>query len=168
MRFFSKKTKPANELSECIPVIPTLKVKILSERAVMPSYAKPGDAGLDLTVTSREVIDYYPGFDLKPKQMRLGFGIAIELPPGYVGLLFPRSSVYKTDLRLSNCVGIIDSGYRGEIQAVFDVSGQGDSYYIGERAVQLVILRLPSLDIIQTDALSDSNRGVQGYGSSGK
>lgn len=166
MGFFSKKTKP--ELLTLSEPLAILKIKLLSEKAVMPSYAKSGDAGLDLTVTSREVIDYYPGFDLKPKQIRLGFGIAIELPSGHVGLLFPRSSIHKTDLRLSNCVGVIDSGYRGEIQAVFDVSGQGDSYYIGERAAQLVILQLPALDIVQTDALSDSNRGVQGYGSSGK
>lgn len=78
-----------------------VKIKRLSSKSVIPSYAKEGDAGLDLTITSLEQLD--------SEHIKYKFGIAIEIPNGYVGLLFPRSSVYKKRQVLSNCVGVIDS-----------------------------------------------------------
>ena len=89
-----------------------VKIKRLHPDAVIPKYSKPGDAGMDLTATSMN-------FDDNTGCIIYGTGLAVEIPEGYVGLVFPRSSVYKTDLDLTNCVGVIDSGYRGEIKAVF-------------------------------------------------
>lgn len=81
-----------------------VKVKKLHENAVIPSYSKVGDAGMDLTI-AREI-------ENTTFSVSYGFGIAMEIPYGYVGLVFPRSSVRNQDLLLSNCVGVIDSGYR--------------------------------------------------------
>ena len=81
-----------------------VKIKRLHEDAVIPKYAKPGDAGVDLTAV--DIIA--DGGNLTYKT-----GIAVEIPTGYVGLLFPRSSVYKTGQTLTNCVGVIDSGSTG-------------------------------------------------------
>ena len=87
-----------------------INIKKLHPDAVIPRYAKPGDAGMDLTAV--DVSSDYSCLTYKT-------GLAIEIPEGYVGLLFPRSSVYKTGQQLSNCVGVIDSGYRGEIMMKF-------------------------------------------------
>ena len=96
-----------------------VKVKKLVPEAVIPSYSKVGDAGMDLTIT-REI-------ENTSFSVSYGFGIAMEIPKGYVGLVFPRSSVRNQDLILSNCVGVIDSGYRGELQATFKKTNGLDS-----------------------------------------
>jgi len=140
-----------------------LKIKKLHPKAVVPAYAKPGDAGLDLTATSSN-------YDANSRTYTVGYGIAVEIPEGHVGLLFPRSSIYKTRLSLSNCVGVIDSGYRGEVKSVFYVpqSTGGVSFYTeGERAAQLIVIPFPKMEIIETDELSDSTRGTGGFGSTG-
>lgn len=84
-----------------------VKIKKLNENAVIPAYAHATDAGLDLTAISKKIEDN--------GVVTYGTGIAVEIPKGYVGLVFPRSSNCKKDLLLSNSVGVIDSGYRGEI-----------------------------------------------------
>ena len=89
-----------------------VKIKKLSEDAVIPAYAKAGDAGLDFTATKVE-------YDTDIDCIVYGTGLAVEIPEGHVGLLFPRSSISKYDLSLTNCVGVIDSGYRGEIMFKF-------------------------------------------------
>ena len=88
-----------------------IKIKKLVDNAVIPTYAKSGDAGMDLTAVSKT-------FD-KDGNIVYGFGIAMEIPDGYVGFIFPRSSVAKKYQQLTNCVGVIDSGYRGEIMVKF-------------------------------------------------
>ena len=87
-----------------------VKIKKLHPDAVIPSYAKDGDAGMDLTSVDIEVLDN--------EHVKYYTGLAIEIPKGYAGFLFPRSSCYKRKQILSNCVGVIDSGYRGEISLV--------------------------------------------------
>jgi dUTP pyrophosphatase len=145
------------------PTIPQLHVKCkrLTENAIIPTYAKDGDAGLDLTVTT---ISSNTTSDVTYK-----FGISIEIPNGYVGLLFPRSSVRKFELFLTNCVGVIDSGYRGEIEATFKKTNGLDShsYKVGERAVQLIILPYPQVKMVESDELSTTDRGDGSYGSTG-
>jgi dUTP pyrophosphatase len=140
-----------------------IKIKRLNSLAVLPKYAKPGDAGLDLTAISKE---YHGNF------IEYGTGISIEIPDGYVGLLFPRSSVTKTDLMLKNSVGVIDSGYRGEIKFRFqDVSFNNDGYedYIpGDKIGQLIIMPYPKVEFEEVEELSLSDRGIGGYGSTGK
>ena len=139
-----------------------VKVKKLSENAVIPSYSKLGDAGMDLTIT-REI-------ENTSFSVSYGFGIAMEIPKNFVGLVFPRSSVRNQDLILSNCVGVIDSGYRGEIQATFKKTNGLDSvkYKVGERGAQIIILPYPQITMVESDNLSNTERGSGGFGSTGK
>ena len=140
-----------------------VKIKKLHPDAVIPVYSKPGDAGLDLTATSIDD-DLYGN-------IIYGTGLAIEIPEGYVGLLYPRSSNSKTDLYLTNHVGVVDSGYRGEIMFKFrPVNGIEDAYIyaVGDRIGQLIIMPYPSIKFIETEELSDSDRGEGGFGSTGK
>jgi dUTP pyrophosphatase len=121
-------------------------VKKLVPEAVIPEYAKPGDAGLDLTATSIE-------WNGSGNQVTYGTGLALEIPAGYVGLIFPRSSVSKTDLALSNCVGVIDSGYRGEVMFKFNYRGNAlvipEFYKVGDRVGQLIIMPYPPVRLIE-------------------
>ena len=137
-----------------------VKIKKLHPSAVIPTYAKKGDAGMDLVVTTIKDEAY---------QVTYGFGIAVEIPEGYVGLVFPRSSIKKTDMVLSNSVGVIDSGYRGEIMATFKkLAGTvSQKYFVGERAAQLLIIPYPQVEFEEAETLSDSDRGTGGFGSTG-
>jgi dUTP pyrophosphatase len=136
-------------------------IKKLHPNAVIPSYAKPGDAGLDLTAV--EIIND-EGFQITYKT-----GLAFEIPLGYVGLLFPRSSVRNYQLDLSNSVGVIDSGYRGEIQFTFNkLAGiPSKRYEVGDRIGQLIIMPYPTVELVQLNELSSTERGEGGFGSSG-
>ena len=139
-----------------------VKVKKLHPDAVIPSYSKVGDAGMDLTIT-REI-------ENTTFAVSYGFGIAMEIPKGHVGLVFPRSSVRNQDLILSNCVGVIDSGYRGELQATFKKTNGLDSfkYKVGERGAQIIILPYPTVYMTEVPELSETERGTGGFGSTGK
>lgn len=157
-------TAPEFNTQVKIPAV-TVKIKKLTENAVIPSYSKVGDAGMDLTITS--IISE------TATDVTYGFGIALEIPRGYVGLVFPRSSVRKYDLSLTNSVGVIDSGYRGEIQATFKKTSwlKGDSsdkYEIGDRGAQIIIMPHPNIELIEFKDLSESERGSGGFGSTGK
>jgi dUTP pyrophosphatase len=138
------------------------KIKKVHPNAVVPTYSKDGDAGMD--VTSTEIIS-----DTE-SQVTYGTGIAVEIPKGYVGLVFPRSSIRKYELELSNSVGVIDSGYRGEIQATFNKTNGLHSvkYEVGDRIFQIMILPHPTVTFNLVDELSDTERGEGGFGSTGK
>jgi dUTP pyrophosphatase len=138
-----------------------VKVKKMHAEAVIPSYSKPGDAGLDLTAVSEE-------WNEGNTMVTYGTGLSIEIPQGYVGLLFPRSSVCKTSLNLSNSVGVIDSGYRGEIMLKYRYPEQGLVYDLGDRVGQLIIMPYPQIKLVEAEELSSTERGEGGYGSSGK
>lgn len=173
-----------------------LKIKKLHEDAVIPSYAKDGDACFDLTCVSMEERNEF---------IQYNTGLAFEIPDGYVGLIYPRSSVTKKDLMLKNSVGIIDSGYRGEVSFRFNVANRSiveelseeqindyldnegiidkkerqfyidrgmklqkaNMYEVGERVGQMMILPIPRVDFEEVDELSDTDRGDGGYGSTG-
>lgn len=136
-----------------------LKFKKLNKDAVLPKHSKQGDAGLDLTAINI-VID--------GQQDTHHYGISVEIPEGNVGLLFPRSSIRKHDVRLSNAVGVIDSSYRGELMAVFDVNHfPGERYKVGDRTAQLVIVPFVSCVTEWSEELSQTERGENGYGSTG-
>ena len=139
-----------------------VKIKKLIENAVIPSYTKEGDAGLDLTAT--EIISN------STFEVTYGTGLAIEIPEGFVGLVFPRSSIMKYELSLSNSVGVIDSGYRGELKAVFNKLNGLNSikYKTGDRICQLIIIPYPQIEFIEVDSLSETSRGSGGFGSTGK
>jgi dUTP pyrophosphatase len=141
-----------------------VKIKRLTPNAVIPTYAKEGDAGMDLVATS--VISE------THTQITYGLGIALEIPEGFVGLIFPRSSIRKTRLQLSNSVGVIDSGYRGELQATFNkiittIENQKNDYKVGDRVAQIMIIPHPSIDFQEVEYLSNTQRGEGGFGSTG-
>jgi len=139
-----------------------IRVKKLRNDAVIPKYAKRGDAGLDLTAVWSDLDDY--------DNVVYGTGLAIEIPEGHVGLIFPRSSNSKTDLYLTNHVGVIDSGYRGEIIFKFRPKTtllNSRVYHNGDRVGQLIIIPYPKINLIESDELSDTERGDKGFGSTG-
>ena len=138
-----------------------LKVK-LEDGAPLPRHAKPGDAGLDLT--SMESVDLWPG-----SGAMVSTGTAIELPEGYVGLVFPRSGLAsKHGVTLKNSVGVIDSGYRGVIKApLYHVGERPYHIEMGERICQLVIVPVETVECVEVDELSETERGDSGFGSSG-
>ena len=141
-----------------------IKFKRLSDNAVLPSKAHPTDAGLDLTCTNiTSEVNECGQFVLV-----YHIGIAVEIPVGYVGLIFQRSSVYKKSLTLTNAVGVIDSCYRGEILFKFK-NTSGDSipavYNIGDRIGQLIIMPYPEVEPVFADTLSETDRGENGFGS---
>lgn len=143
----------------------TLKcgIKLIHPNAQIPVYSKFGDGGMDLQATTVSV-------DEIKNQITYGTGISVEIPIGFVGLVYPRSSIRKTKLTLTNSVGVIDSGYRGEIMATFNYSNSGSTeiYDVGDRICQLMILPYPKIEFIVTDKLSKSERGDGGFGSTGK
>lgn len=135
-----------------------VKFKKLNEKAVTPSYAKEGDGGMDLTCISEE-------WNETNTMVTYDIGIAVEIPKGYVGLLFPRSSISKTALILANSVGVIDSGYRGSIMLKFKYPEEGMVYDIGDRVGQLVILPYPQIEFEEVKELEETERGTGGFGS---
>ena len=151
--------------STTLDVMATIRCnfKRLTDNAVIPKYSKVGDAGLDLTATSMSI-------NKELRQITYGTGIAIEIPKGFVGLVFPRSSIRNTVLSLTNSVGVIDSGYRGEIMATFKYPNSPDSdiYQVGERIVQLMVVPYPIIELIEVNELTDTERGEGGFGSTGK
>jgi dUTP pyrophosphatase len=135
-----------------------IKIKRLSKDAVIPSYAKIGDVGLDLTAVSISYTDNY---------IEYGTGLAIEIPEGFAGFVFPRSSISNYDLNLCNSIGVIDSNYRGEVKLRFKTVYNQKIYRIGDRIGQLVVLPVPKIELEWTGELNDSVRGSSGFGSSG-
>ena len=140
-----------------------VKIKKLNENAVIPRYAHPTDAGLDLVATSYE---YKSDIDCHV----YGTDLAVEIPEGYVGLIYPRSSNRKTDAYMTNHVGVIDSGYRGEIMCTFrpQITGTEEVYNIGDKVCQLIIMPYPQIMPIEATELSETERGEGGHGSTGK
>lgn len=144
-----------------------VKIKKLHPDAVIPSYAKPGDAGMDLTAVSKD-------YD-QDGNMVYRTGLALEIPNGFVGLLFPRSSNSKKALTLCNSVGVLDSGYRGEVifkfkpTMKFPVEGSEFSKYeVGDRVGQLIVIPFPPVEFEEVKELSSTERSDGGFGSSGK
>jgi len=142
-----------------------VKIKKLSPEAVIPTYAKDGDAGMDMVAT-KVISDNLDS-------ITYGTDIAVEIPKGFVGLIFPRSSIRKTNLQLSNSVGVVDSGYRGEIQATFNkiqgvTEGVRERYLIGDRICQIMIIPHPTIEFQEVEELNNTERGEGGFGSTGK
>lgn len=142
-----------------------IKIKKLHDKAVIPSYSKEGDAGLDLVAT--DITFSIPNHN-DPDIATVKTGLAIEIPKGYVGLLFPRSSIYKNSALLANSVGVIDSGYRGEIMANFLTDQHHFGYKPGDKFAQLIIIPYPSIEFEEVNELAASERNEGGFGSTGK
>lgn len=137
-----------------------IKVKKLTPKAEIPQYAHIGDAALDVKAVSRNITDKY---------IEYGTGLSFEIPQGYVMLIFPRSSVSNQDLSLANCVGVLDSTYRGELKLRFRVIlNAQDIYEVGDKVGQILVIPYPVLSFKETDELSTTDRGSGGFGSTGK
>jgi len=138
-----------------------LLIQKLYEDSILPQFAHEGDAGMDLYVN--RVISQ------SNTQITYGLGIAVKIPDNHVGLIFPRSSITTKTLMLKNCVGVIDSGYRGEIKFRFQKTNPSIDvlYNIGDKIGQIIILPYPHIDFVEVSELSNTNRGIGGYGSTG-
>lgn len=154
-----------------------VQFKKLVEEAVLPYYGSEGAAGLDMTATSKFYDEY--------GNIIYGTGIAGKIPDGYVALLFPRSSNAKKDLILSNCVGVWDSDYIGEIffkfkpipkfskqenwgeHLIYHKEEFADVYQVGDRIGQLLILPYPQIEPEWAVELPKTTRGNKGWGSTG-
>lgn len=134
-----------------------IKIKKIHPDAKIPKYSKEGDAGMDVYAVSKQ---------RKDKYIEYGTGIAIELPKGYVCLVFPRSSLSNKDLVLANHVGVLDSGYRGELVLRFKKMGE-EVYDVGDRIGQIIIVPYPHIEFNEVEELSNSERGDGGFGSTG-
>ena len=146
-----------------------VNIKKLNENAVIPKYETTGAAGMDLTATSKTYDDH--------GNVVYGTGLSFEIPEGYVGYIFPRSSNAKKDLLLSNSVGVIDSDYRGEV--IFKFKSQlsltefrkksyHDDYEIGDRIGQIIIMPYPKIEFVEVNELDETERGNGGFGSTNK
>lgn len=140
-----------------------IKFKRLTENAIAPVKAHAADAGFDLTCSSitteinergQLIIVYHTG-------------LAFEIPEGYFGALVPRSSIANKTLTLTNCIGVVDAGYRGEVMAKMKATTDviPAVYKEGERFAQLLILPVPEVQFEESTELSESDRGENGYGS---
>lgn len=143
-----------------------LKIKLLSPKAVMPKYATPGSAAMDLSACMDEAVTLAPG-----QRALIPTGIAISLPsPQYVALVFVRSSMgIKYGIGLSNGVGVIDSDYRGEIRVgLTNLSDVPYTVQPGDRVAQLAVMPVAQVQPVQVEELDETDRGVGGFGSTGK
>lgn len=141
---------------------PEIKFKRLDPDAPTPAYTRDGDVGLDLCAMEDALIP--PG-----QYRKLGTGIAMEIPRGYVGIIHPRSGTGCRGYVLKHGAGIIDPNYRGEVQ--LPVLNNNTNEYIhvrkGDRVAQMLIHPVMEVTLTEVDELSESNRGEAGFGSSG-
>jgi dUTP pyrophosphatase len=139
-----------------------LAIQRLRDDAVVPERAYAGDAGLDLAATER--------FELGPGERAVvGTGLAVAIPHGYAGFVQPRSGLAaRHGISVVNAPGLIDPGYRGEVRVVLLNTDRAERFVVepGMRIAQLVVLPVPALELMETDELPESERGVRGFGSS--
>lgn len=151
-----------------------VKIKKLYEDAILPSRKSDSAAGYDLYAYCDHSEQDEPVAEIAPhKTWKIGTGIAIEIPEGYFGAIFARSGLStKEGLRPANCVGVIDSDYRGEIIVPLHNDGIDSEYckdvMYGDRIAQLVIMPYLPVEFEVVERLSDTERGNGGFGSTGK
>jgi dUTP pyrophosphatase len=142
-----------------------LKVNLLSANSQKPVYKTKGAAGFDIST------DVNTSVTIPPTSSKVfSTGLAFEIPEDYVMLVFSRSGHgFNNDIRLSNCVGVIDSDYRGELKIKLHNDGVID-YTVApfERIAQGVMVHAKQFDIVEVDSISETERGSGGYGSTGK
>lgn len=138
-----------------------LNVCMTEDAGYVPEYAHEGDAGLDLRAV--ESYDIGPG-----ESVMVRTGLRVEIPAGCVGLEFPRSGLGTKGITLRNCVGVIDSGYRGEVMAaLWNTTDRPFRVERGDRVCQLVVMPYCPCSLEEVEELSESERGADGYGSTG-
>lgn len=135
-----------------------IKIKKLNSNAVTPSYAHDDDSCMDIYATT---------ITENGKFIEYGTGLSFEIPINHTMLIFPRSSISNKDLILANHVGVIDSGYRGEIKMRFRKIGN-EIYQVGEKIGQMMVLPIPKINFTETEELSQTGRSDGGFGSTDK
>ena len=142
-----------------------INIKKLSENAIIPTYGSIGAAGADLYALISDSLVVKPG-----ETVLVGTGIAMEIPEGFVGLIFARSGLStRKGLAPANKVGVIDSDYRGEIKVpLYNQSDSVQTIEKGERIAQMVITPFINADFTEVDELDDTLRGAEGFGSTGR
>lgn len=142
-----------------------IKVKKVHDMAIIPTRGSKGAAGYDLHYCDNNTLLIHPG-----ETKKLGTGVAYEIPDGYAGFVYARSGLStKQGLRPANCVGVIDSDYRGEIiVALHNDSNETRVVEYGQRIAQIVIKEYLNYDIVEENVLSDTERGNGGFGSTGE
>lgn len=140
-----------------------LRVERRHPAAVLPGYAHPGDAGLDLVTVADVHLD--PG-----ERTAVPTGLAIAVPDGWVGLVHPRSGLSRRHgLTVANAPGTIDAGYRGEVQVLLvNLGAEAVTLAVGDRVAQLLLQRVGRAEVVEVDHLDDTARGAGGFGSSGR
>jgi dUTP pyrophosphatase len=139
-----------------------LPVRRLRDDATLPAQAYAGDAGLDLAACGRHEVG--PG-----ERAVIPTGLAVEIPEGYGGFVLPRSGLAaRSGITLLNAPGLIDAGYRGEVQVVFHNTDPNQAFVVepGMRIAQLVLLPVPEVVLVESEELARSERGERGFGSS--
>jgi len=138
-----------------------LKVQKLSPSAKLPEYAHPGDAGMD--IFSSEHISLEPD-----KYLAIATGISVEIPKGFVGLIWDKSGL-STNHGLKVLGGVIDSGYRGEIRiGIINLSNKVYTFEVGDKVAQMLIQQIENPKIVEVKSLAETKRGHKGFGSTGK
>lgn len=140
-----------------------IKVKKIVPEAVIPFYAKEGDSCMDITAISENIVEE-SGFGY----VEYGTGLSFEVPKDHTMLIFPRSSISNQGLILSNSVGVLDETYRGELKFRFKYVRGSNKYNVGDRVGQILVLPRPLMEMEEVEALSDTDRGEGGFGSTGK
>lgn len=138
-------------------------ISILNDGALVPNYAYPGDAGVDLQAIEEVTLEPF-------ERCLISTGLSIEIPQGYGGFVLPRSGLSsKHGISIINSPGLIDSNYRGEIKIALVNLDAHTSFtiHVGDRVAQLVIMAIPEVSFLQQSSLNDSQRGSRGFGSSG-
>lgn len=141
----------------------TVPIKRLDPTVVLPRYAYPGDAGLD--IRANETVDIPP-----LARVLISTGLAVAIPDGFAGFMQPRSGMaLKKGLSIANTPGLIDAQYRGELKVIAVNLDTHETIHIekGERIAQLVIQEVPVVELVEVDELDDTERGSGGFGSSG-
>jgi dUTP pyrophosphatase len=154
--------QPSNESIE-LPCVVT-PVTGAEAQPELPRYAKPGDAGLDLRSRISAVVR------AGGHRLQVPTGLSVAIPPGYAGFVLPRSGLaLRHGITCMNSPGLIDSGYRGELQVILVNTDPTKDFEIevGDRIAQLVILAVPTVALVQVDELDDTERGAGGFGHTG-
>ena len=142
-----------------------VKIKFLSEKAIKPKYSTDGSLGMDLSAALDEPIVMKPG-----DRILVPLGFSIQIPDGWGAFIFPRSGLsYKKGISMSNCVGVIDPDYTGEVK-VSAINHSKEDYTInpGDRIAQLLFLPVEKANFVEVSELDDTDRGVGGFGSTGR
>lgn len=138
-----------------------IRVKKVDEQAITPRYAHDTDAGMDFFALEDAVIPAHQSASVRT-------GIAVEIPTGYVGLVWDKSGLASKH-GITTMAGVIDAGFRGELRfIVFNTTDEDYTFRAGEKVAQMLIQEFEHVGIVEVEKLSDTERGERGFGSTGK